>query len=165
MEKPKLVHLVDYLSSSLAENPQTGEFVIITIRPDRDSFRPHNVGILRPQAERLLDDLQRILTATPLLLLLLAAGCSARVEVTTEQAVPLLSAEKSSTVVAVDVLTDPAPEVIPAQHEPPSKQEKTVEVTGCHNTVINVTGDLTSMSTLRSTSTRLRHGSSRPGRP
>ena len=102
MEKPLTYHEVEYLNSSLAENSITGEpIVLMTIRPDEGEFRAHNVGISRPQAQRLLSDLQRLLIAAPLLLILLTAGCSARVEVTQE---PPTSA--TSTAVAVDVLAD-----------------------------------------------------------
>ncbi len=113
-----MVHMVDYVSTSNSriggDDPEEQKDIIcITIRPDRGSYRPHNLGLPKSQAQRLLSDLQRLLTA-PLILLLFTAGCSARVEVTQEP-----SASATTTVVAVDVLADPEEPV-----------------------VINVTGDL-----------------------
>ena len=119
MVDPLMFHEVEYLNSSLAENSITGEpLVIITIRPDEGSYRPHNIGLSKTQAQRLLSDLKRLLVATPFLLLLFTAGCSARLEVTQE---PPTAA--TSTVVAVDVLAKPD-----VQPEKPA--------------VVNVAGDL-----------------------
>ena len=138
MVSRKMVHLVDYLTASAAHTDQ-GEIVIITIRPDQGSFRPHNTAILLPQAKRLLQDLQRLLAATSLLLLmLLSTGCSSRVEISTDrvtQAPEQLVSEKVDVVVAVDVLP-------PAVQEQPPQVTKLVEVTGNHNAIVNVAGDL-----------------------
>ena len=58
-----MVHEVDYLAATKGKaGPNERPIVIITIRPDEGSFRPHNVGIARSQAERLLEDLKGILS-------------------------------------------------------------------------------------------------------
>lgn len=139
MDKPLMIHLVGYLAASLVHSSvDDEEVVVMTIRPDAGSWRPHNIGITRPEAERLLADLKRLLIATPLLLILfLSVGCSARVQVTTENFSPPQSAERSSTVVAVEILTD----LSPLDHAAP-KEENTVELTGNGNTVVIVAGDL-----------------------
>ena len=69
MEDRHLVHLVEYLNSSLGHTEENGEIAIITIRPDRGSFRPHNVALPIAQAKRLLTDLQRLFAPATLLLL------------------------------------------------------------------------------------------------
>ena len=55
-----LVHEVDYLATT---NAKIGNepVVVITIRPDLPSFRPHNLSIPRSSAERLLEDLKGLL--------------------------------------------------------------------------------------------------------
>ena len=156
------IHLVEYLGTSSA-NTVEGEVTVITIRPDADSFRPHNIGLLKSQAERLLDDLQKALgRVAPLFLLaLVTAGCSARVDVSTKN-----SSEESHT--KVDIAVGKAPEVASLPVPPPSESEgdpkaaevcvianfamlaneeqpktgKPAEVTGNGNVVINVAGDL-----------------------
>ena len=144
MDKPLMIHLVGYLAASLVHSSEDDEEVVVmTIRPDAGSWRPHNIGITRPEAERLLADLKRLLAATPLLLILfLSVGCSARVQVTTENFSPPPSADKASTIVAVEILTDLSP-LDPATEQGQSpKEEKVVVLTGDENTVVNVAGDL-----------------------
>lgn len=96
--------------------------VIITIRPDEGSFRPHNLAIARPQAERLLEDLKTILSRSGVWLVLLAlvglAGCSTSVDVERETTSSrpeaaaeseVLTTERSRTAVSVDLLQDRGP--------------------------------------------------------
>ena len=63
-----MVHVVDYLSATACQihdadsgNPQ--QIICITIRPDQNSYRPHNIGLPKSQAVRLLADLQGALNA------------------------------------------------------------------------------------------------------
>ena len=107
MPRDLMVHMVDYLSATTCriggDDPdEQEEIVCITVRPDSGSFRSHNVGLKNSAAQRLLNDLKRLVSAAPLLLILFTAGCSARVEVTHEPSVPATKA-----VVAVGVLTEP----------------------------------------------------------
>ena len=79
-------HAVEYLASTVAENDNTGEEAVVLTLRNPGQWQPCNLGLTRPQAERLLQDLQRLLAATPILLLLLVGiGCSARVDVATER--------------------------------------------------------------------------------
>jgi hypothetical protein len=59
-----LVHEVEYLavSAAIIDPPSERRVVIVTIRPDLPAFRPHNLGIARCQAERLLANLQNLLS-------------------------------------------------------------------------------------------------------
>ncbi len=137
---------VEYLAASLAENQNTGdEAVVLTLR-NPDQWQPCNLGFTRPQAERLLQDLQRLLAATPLLLMLLVGtGCSARVDVSTERSSGGESAAHHTNV-AVDVLTDqketPTPSPEPEQPPATATTEKGVEVAGVANFAMVVEGDL-----------------------
>ncbi len=155
------IHLVEYLGTTLADTTE-GEVVVVTIRPDADSFRPHNIGLLKSQAERLLDDLQKALgrVAPLFLLVLVTAGCSARAEISTTN-----SSEESHTKVDIAVGKAPvAPLPVPQPSDPeedpkaaevsvitnfamtheeePAQSGKNLEVIGSGNTVVNVTGDL-----------------------
>jgi len=60
-----MVHRVELLGVSVAritDGEADGErVVIITVRPDLPTFRPHNLGIPWHQAHRLLEDLQNLL--------------------------------------------------------------------------------------------------------
>jgi hypothetical protein len=86
-----------------------------------------------------LRDLQRLLTAAPLLpCLILAAGCSASVDVASEQISPPSSAEKSSKVVAVELLIKPSPAAPTVEPE----EEKVVEMTSDWKFMVNAAGDL-----------------------
>ncbi len=74
MPTPKImVHEIGYLSSSSAKIGDE-RIVIITIRPDLpSSFRPHNLAIVRSQAERLLEDLKTVLSRSAVWLVLLGS--------------------------------------------------------------------------------------------
>lgn len=165
------IHLVEYLGTTLADTTE-GEVAVITIRPDADSFRPHNIGLLKSQAERLLDDLQRTLgrVAPLFLLVLVASGCSGRLEVGTKTKRPT-EASEVHTAVEIGVLADG--NQFPAVASPiverespvegdrkaadvsvtanlamahgngePTRGGKRIEVIGTHNFVVNVAGDL-----------------------
>lgn len=116
------VHEVEFLSATSAKID--GEpVVVITLRPDLPaSFRPHNISIARFQAERLLEDLKKLLCRPTAFLLMLAlvglTGCSGQVEVETETtfsrpetvAEPdVLTTEKTRTAVSVDLFEDQGP--------------------------------------------------------
>jgi hypothetical protein len=109
------VHEIEYLAASnatIGDPPNEHKVVVITVRPDQDSFRPHNLSVPQDQAARLLEDLKVVLSRSAVwsLLLLAVTGCSAEVE--TETTSPRLEATDQSTVtkertrVAVDLLTD-----------------------------------------------------------
>jgi len=108
------VHEVEYLSVSTGKIDDE-PVVIITVRPELPSFRPHNLSIARSQAERLFEDLKTILSRSAVWLVLVAlAGCSADVEVeretTSATAEPeSLTTERSRTAVSVDLLRDQGP--------------------------------------------------------
>jgi len=138
------VHEVQYLSCSTGK--VDGEpAVVITIRPDEGSFRPHNIAIPRPAAERLLEDLQRLLAVVPLLLLL--TGCSGRVDVTTENRTPSETSEaveKLHTSVGIDVLSSSEEASVSRPEQPPALPDgkvKFVEIDGDGNVVIVIEGD------------------------
>ncbi len=101
--------------------------VVVTVRPEPNSWRPHNLGLTIAQAERLRDDLVSLLEAPATFLLLavlaLATGCSAKVEVSNEiipatqaevdsvpTASPAAALEKHRTAVEIDVLGQREPE-------------------------------------------------------
>jgi hypothetical protein len=121
------VHEVEFLAATNAKID--GErVVIITIRPELPSFRPHNLSIPRSSAERLLEDLKTILSRSAVCLVLLAlaglTGCSADVEVESETISPrpeadaeVLTTERSRTAVAVDLFRDQGP-VLMEEGEP-----------------------------------------------
>lgn len=142
------VHIVEYLSTTPANTPQ-GETVVVTIRPEPDSFRPHNLALLKSVAERLVADLQKSLARISLLVLppLLAGGCSGHVEVSTETRTPSKtteSVEKFDTQVSLSLLTDwdePSPPS-PEPTEPPETEEGSVEITGDGNVVVAIEGDM-----------------------
>ena len=113
------VHEIEYLSTSnakIGDPPNEQEVVVITVRPDQDSFRPHNLSVPRQQAARLCEDLKSVLSrsAVCLLLLLAVSGCSGEVEFEEETTTPIVATEplaqtavtKERTRVAVDLLTD-----------------------------------------------------------
>jgi hypothetical protein len=113
------VHEVEFLSVSNAKID--GErVVVITIRPELPSYRPHNIAISRSSGERLLADLKALLSRSAVCLLLLAlaglVGCSADVEVERETTSPrpeagakVLATERSRTAVAVDLFREQGP--------------------------------------------------------
>lgn len=116
------VHEVELLSVSKAKID--GErVVVITIRPELPSFRPHNIAISRSSGQRLLADLKTILSRSTVCLLLMAlaglTGCSADVEVESETNFPrpnteseVLTAERSRTAVAVDLFREQGPVLV-----------------------------------------------------
>jgi hypothetical protein len=114
------VHEVEYLSVANATITD-GDPPIqrpITIRPDENSFRPHNLSVPRDQAARLLEDLKAVLSrsAVCLVLLLAGGGCSGEVEFEEETTTPMseiadapparTAVTKERTRVAVDLLMD-----------------------------------------------------------
>ena len=82
-DKPVFVQRVELLGVAEAvANEQP--VIVITIRPDPSTFRPHNIALTKDQAWRLATDLGSILLPFVLLvcvLLATATGCGARVEV------------------------------------------------------------------------------------
>ena len=134
MSQPLMIQEVQYLAASRRHRSQDGqERIVLTIRPDPGSYRPHNVGLTINEARRLLRDLRRLLSATSLLLLLfLAPGCSGRVEVIQEQE---SASEKTSTVVAVDLSAGD-------QQPSPSSPGRGVHITGDGNVAVVVEGDV-----------------------
>ena len=139
------VHEVELLSVSTAH---VGDepVVVISIRPDEGSFRPHNIGLHRSQAERLLEDLKRLLAVAPLLLLLMT-GCSGRVDVTTENRTPSETSdavERLHTSMGIDVLSFPEEPPVSRPEKPPALPEgevRSVEIDGDGNVVIVIEGD------------------------
>ena len=112
-------HEVEFLAATNAKIDDE-PVVIITIRPELPSFRPHNLAIPRSSGERLLADLKTLLSRATVCLILLvlagAAGCSADVEVERETTSPspeagadVLISERSRTVVAVDLFREQGP--------------------------------------------------------
>lgn len=86
-QEPLMTQLVELLgiSQAAAWPPSTDEVVIITVRPQPNSFHPHNIALKKAQAIRLLKDLESLLRPTVVVLVaflaVVAAGCSARVGV------------------------------------------------------------------------------------
>ena len=112
-QEPLMTQLVELLGISHATGwpPSTEEVVIITVRPQPDSFRPHNIALKKAQAVRLLKDLESLLNVPVVVLVaflpLASCGCSARVEVdrandTDATATEATTAEISRTTVEVD---------------------------------------------------------------
>ena len=111
------VHEIDYLAASnatIGDPTKDQKVVVITVRPDENSFRHHNVSVPRNQAAKLCEDLKAVLSRAGLWLMMLllagAAGCSAEVETETttprSEAVDPPAVTKERTMVAVDLLTD-----------------------------------------------------------
>jgi hypothetical protein len=134
MSQPLMIQEVPYLAASRRHRSQDGqERIVLTIRPDPGSYRPHNVGLTVNEARRLLRDLRRLLAATSLLLLLsLAPGCSGRVEVFQEQE---SAVERTSTVVAVDLSAGD-------QQPLPPSPGRGVQITGDGNVAVVIEGDV-----------------------
>jgi hypothetical protein len=129
------VQMVDLLAvwagdAKVGDATEEEPVVIVTVRPDPGSFRPHNIGLTSEQAQRLCADLASLFeTFSSLGVLLLAilalgftGGCSARYEARDERtAAPAnksdrpqnepgaVAAEKSAMLVEVDLLRDNAP--------------------------------------------------------
>jgi hypothetical protein len=153
---------IELLSVAPGESTTGEPTVILTIRPDRKSFRPHNIALSRRQAIRLLRSLRTVLRQSACVLLFglalgLLAGCSAEVQVATEKTVPRADAEaappatkeRTTTDVAVHLLDHRKPSPVeessparPAAPAPPPDPKQAVEVVGDGNAVLVVEGDL-----------------------
>jgi hypothetical protein len=135
------VHEVEFLSVSKATID--GErVVVITIRPELPSFRPHNIAISRSSGERLLADLKTILSRATVCLILIAlaglVGCSTSVEVESETASPrpqadaeVLTTERSRTAVAVDLFREQGPVLVESGEPVEMPLDGTLVVEGC----------------------------------
>ena len=138
MEKPVTVHAVGYHASSLLRQTVNGEeIVVVTIRPDAGSWRPHNVGFSRSEAERLLIDLQRLLTVGMVSVLTLLAGCSVRVETRDDIRVPTAVDHSRTVAVEIELAADTESET----SEKPRLNEAVV-VEPAAVTVVNVSGGI-----------------------
>lgn len=153
---------VELLAVAPAEAQSGERTVILTIRPDQNSFRPHNIAISRPQAIRLLRSLRSVLrqSASAVLFGLALgslAGCTTEVHVTTEKTAPRADAETAppateervKTDVAVRLLDQGKPSPVeepssaePAAAAPPADQKQRVEIVGDRNSVVIVEGDI-----------------------
>ena len=127
-EKPLMTQLVELLgiSQATAWPPSTEEVVIITVRPQPDSFRPHNIALKKAQAVRLLRDLESLLRSPAMVLvacLAVSAGCSARVGVERGSDTDATATETSSTQISrttVEVDFQPrSPQPVPQPKPPP----------------------------------------------
>lgn len=147
---------VEYLglSDSVASRPSKEEpVVVITIRPDEGSFRPHNLAIAKAQAQRLWEDLGSVLNRSAVLLagiaLASAIGCSAKVEVESARLGSPLPAsevtqaatdERAKTAVEVRLLPNRSSEPAAARKptkpkmKPVASEAKPVTISG--NTII-----------------------------
>lgn len=144
------VHEIEYLAASnatIGDPPNEQKVVVITVRPDEESFRPHNLSVPRDQAARLLEDLKAVLSRSGLWLMTLllagAAGCSAEVETETispmSEATDQSAVTKERTRVAVDLLTDQAAMVTEDGQAVETSLEGVLTVNGClhfHQTLI-----------------------------
>lgn len=145
-ETNQLVELLG-ISQAAAWPPSTDAVVIITVRPEPNSFHPHNIALKKAQAIRLLKDLESLLRPTVVVLVaflaLAAVGCSARVGVeraknTDVTATEIASTEISRTTVELDFQPRP-PQPVPQPEPPPvtvtvTPEPQPVIVTG--NTLI-----------------------------
>lgn len=145
------VHEIEYLAASSATigaPPNEQKVVVLTVRPDEDSYRPHNLSISRQQAERLLEDLKAILRSAVCLLLLLAvAGCSGEVEIEEETTTTMSeiavepsahTVTKERTRVAIDLLADHGP-LLPEEGRAVEALDGALAIEGClhiHETLI-----------------------------
>lgn len=148
-DKPLMTQLVELLGISQAAAWPLGieEVVIITVRPQPNSFHPHNIALKKGQAIRLLKDLESLLRPTVVVLVaflaVVAVGCSARVEVertndTTATATEISSTEIGRTAVEVD-LHPRSPQPVSQPQPPPvtttvAPEQKPTTVT--NNTLI-----------------------------
>lgn len=152
------------LSDSVASRPSKEEpVIVITIRPDEDSFRPHNLAIAKAQAQRLWEDLGSVLNRSAVLLagiaLASAIGCSAKVEVESAsrgsrlpvpEGTQAVTGERARTAVEVRLLQDRSPEpaaaLKPSQPPPPesgASEAKPVTISGNTFIVNYRAGDVT----------------------
>lgn len=149
------VHEIEYLAASnatIGDPPNEHKVVVITVRPDQDSFRPHNLSVPRDQAARLLEDLKAVLSRSGLWLMTLllagAAGCSAEVETETisprSEATDQSAVTKERTRVGVDLLTDQRVMVLEDGRATETPLDGVLTVEGClhfHQTLIIHLGD------------------------
>lgn len=154
---------IELLAVSPGESPSGEKTVVLTIRADRASFRPHNIALSRSQAIRLLKSLRIVLRQSASVVLLglfvaLVGGCSAEVHVTTEKTAPRIAAaeaaqpateQRTTTDVAVHLLDEKKPlpveepsSVKPAAAALPPDPKQGVEIVGDGNSVVVVEGDL-----------------------
>lgn len=152
---------IELLAVSPGESPSGEKAVVLTIRADRGSFRPHNIALSRSQAIRLLRSLRTVLRQSASVLLLglglsSVAGCSAEVQVVTEKTAPRADAEtapsateeRMKTDVALRLLDKPKPTPVEQQAAKsaavalPPEPRKPVEIVGDGNSVVVVEGDL-----------------------
>lgn len=144
-EKQIYVQRVEFLAAAPGQAKSGEPTVILTIRPDWGSFRPHNIALSRPQAARLLKSLQRVLRQMAGILVVVtmlasSAGCSADVDLTSQKS---LTDQHARITAAVTLLDRHRPSSMPVA-DPSQPPTKTVEVTGNANFVIVVDGgDLT----------------------
>ena len=124
-ETNQLVELLG-ISQAAAWPPSTDEVVIITVRPQPNSFHPHNIASKKAQAVRLLKDLESLLRRSVVVLLaclaLASCGCSAKVEVERGSSIDATATETSSTQISrttVEVDFHPRSQRPVSQPEPP----------------------------------------------
>lgn len=132
-----MVHMVELLGvwpgeARIGASSQEEPVVIVTVRPEPNSFQSHNFGLSLAQAERLWEDLGSILGRSVMVLLvallaLAATGCSAKVEVerahwnkTSSES----TGEKGRTAVQVELLHDQSHKAIP---QPSERKSGTVD--------------------------------------
>lgn len=152
---------VELLAVAPGEAPSAERHVVLTIRPDLNSFRPHNIALSRPQAIRLLRSLRTVLRQSASVVLFglalgSVAGCSAEIQVVTEEtarriadaAQPAME-QRTQTDVAVHLLDQRKPSpvegkapVTPAAAASPPNPKQGVEIVGDGNAVLVVEGDL-----------------------
>ena len=125
-DKPLMTQLVEFLAVSEATGwpPKDEPVVVIAVRPDPDSFHPHNLALKKTQAVRLLRDLERLLRSPGMILLacLASAGCSARVGVERGSGTDATATETSSTQISrttVELDFQPRPPQSVPQPKPP----------------------------------------------
>jgi hypothetical protein len=123
-----MVQRIEYLGlwpASVTASPAGEKVVIVTVRPDEGSFRPHNLALSEAQAKRLAEDLVSALGRVVSILLIATvatatSGCSTRVEVESAKAAPAAT-ERSRTAAEIDLLQSRSPEPVatPKSSEPP----------------------------------------------
>jgi len=148
-----LVQPIELLSVADGTSKTGEKTVVITVRPDKDSFRPHNLEISRTQAVRLFRNLRIILRQSAGLLLIgfivaSMAGCSGTMVFdktvragTDLQGSPTVTEQRMAAAVDVE-LPDRAQPSPGASPSPSSMPGPTVEITGDANFVLVVDGDL-----------------------
>ncbi|MHB8971289.1 MAG: hypothetical protein ACYC4N_12650 [Pirellulaceae bacterium] len=137
-DEPVFVQLVELLGVAEAvANEQP--VIVITIRPDPSTFRPHNIALTKDQAWRLATDLGSILLPFVLLVsITMTIGCGAKVDLESANW-DSSSGERSATSVEVDVLRPQRPKAVAETKviEPPPKptaEAKPLNISG--NTII-----------------------------